>query len=66
MSKGTTKCGWCLTGDHDLCLPEIKYYDKVWHCTCEKCHDGIPSNNNAQDEQKEEENEELVQEPIQD
>ena len=38
MSKGTTICGWCMTGDHDHCKIEIKYYDKVWNCSCEKCH----------------------------
>ena len=38
MSKGTTICGWCMTGDHDHCKPEIKYYEKVWNCSCEKCH----------------------------
>ena len=37
MSKGTTTCGWCMTGDHENCKPEIKYFEKVWHCSCEKC-----------------------------
>lgn len=58
MSKGTTTCGWCMTGDHENCKPEIKYFEKVWHCSCEKCHkkesddvspkknDGIDQNSN--------------------
>jgi len=37
-SSGTTKCGFCMTGDHEQCKAEIKYYEKTWHCTCEKCH----------------------------
>ncbi len=35
---GTTICGWCMVGQHDGCKPEIKYYEKVWYCTCEQCH----------------------------
>ena len=41
MSKnmsGGSKCGWCITGEHDDCKPEIKYFDKVWLCSCETCH----------------------------
>ena len=37
-STGTTKCGFCMTGFHEECKPEIKYYEKTWYCTCEKCH----------------------------
>lgn len=37
-SNGTTKCGWCMTGEHESCKPEVKYYEKIWYCTCEQCH----------------------------
>jgi len=48
-------CGYCITGTHKLCRPEIKWYDKVWYCYCEPCR--------AQE--KEEKTDEVVQEPIQ-
>ena len=37
-ASGTTKCGWCMTGDHENCQPSLKYYEKIWYCTCEQCH----------------------------
>lgn len=30
-------CGWCMTGHHDGCVPEVKYFEKVWLCTCKVC-----------------------------
>jgi hypothetical protein len=63
-SSGTTKCGWCLTGDHEHCQPSLKYYEKIWHCTCEKCHTEVVSSEVP--EQDGETNEEVVEEPIQD
>jgi hypothetical protein len=38
----TTKCGWCLTGDHKDCKPSITYFDKTWVCTCE-CRGTTPT-----------------------
>lgn len=29
-------CGFCMTGHHENCRPEIVYYDKTWLCGC-KC-----------------------------
>ena len=48
-----------MTGNHDSCRPEIKYFDKVWYCECKTCHpeSGV--------EEKEEETDEEVEEPIQ-
>jgi hypothetical protein len=31
----TTKCGWCITGDHTDCKPSVTYYDKTWECSCD-------------------------------
>lgn len=31
-------CGFCMTGHHENCKAEIKYYDKIWYCDCTKCH----------------------------
>lgn len=56
-ATGTTKCGFCMTGDHKDCRPAIKYYDKVWYCTCEQCH--------PETEKRETKDEEMVEEPIQ-
>ena len=58
-NTGSTTCGWCMTGNHDSCRPEIKYFDKVWYCECKTCHSesGV--------EEKEEETDEEVEEPIQ-
>jgi hypothetical protein len=61
MKKGDGKvvCGWCMTGHHDTCKPEVKYFDKVWYCGCITCHpeSGV--------EEKEGKTDELVEEPIQ-
>jgi hypothetical protein len=27
-----------MTGEHESCKPEVKYYEKIWYCTCEQCH----------------------------
>ena len=48
-------CGFCVTGTHDKCRPEIKWYDKVWYCYCETC----------KTQEKEEKTNEVVNEPIQ-
>lgn len=42
-SKATT-CGWCLTGDCEMCKPELVWYDKLYVCGC-KCKDSyVPQN----------------------
>lgn len=42
-SDGRTKCGFCMTGHHQNCRPEIKYYEKVWYCYCEICKNVVVS-----------------------
>jgi hypothetical protein len=55
-SDGRTKCGFCATGHHENCRPEIKWYDKVWYCYCEICKNVVVSESENL-EQKEESNE---------
>ncbi len=31
-------CGWCMTGDHKNCLPELVYPPKNWICGCKVCN----------------------------
>ena len=33
-------CGWCITGVHTKCLPQITHPEvgKVWLCGCKTCH----------------------------
>lgn len=45
-------CGYCMTGHHDSCRPEIKYYEKVWYCYCEICKNVVVSET-EDNEQKE-------------
>lgn len=59
-ASGTSMCGWCITSHHDQCKPETKYYDKVWQCSCKKCHPEVISKDEGVT------NEEVVEEPIQD
>ena len=57
-SSGTTDCGWCMTGHHENCKPELKYFDKVWYCECITCHpDRMEETEGTTDE--------VVEEPIQ-
>jgi hypothetical protein len=43
IDLGRASCGFCMTGHHDMCKPEIKWYDKVWYCYCSECYpDGQP------------------------
>lgn len=58
-SSGSVKCGWCITSDHENCLPKLEYFDKVWLCDCTTCY--VPT----EQEEETNENPELVQEPIQ-
>lgn len=30
-------CGWCMTGDHKNCKPELVYPPKNWICGCKEC-----------------------------
>ena len=48
-------CGWCMTGHHDSHKVKLEYYDKVWFCGCKTCGT----------QEKEEETNEVVQQPIQ-
>ncbi len=32
-------CGFCMTGNHENCRPEIKWYDNVWYCHCKVCEE---------------------------
>ena len=69
MSRGTTgssKCGWCITETHDQCKPQIQYFDKLWNCSCEKCHPDVVTLETTNQDGETNENQELVQEPIQD
>lgn len=34
---GLSMCGWCATNHHDDCIKEIKHFDTIWRCQCEKC-----------------------------
>jgi hypothetical protein len=34
----TRVCGYCYTNTHELCRPEIKWYDSVWYCYCKTCN----------------------------
>lgn len=43
MSKGTSTCGWCMTGNHASCKPKLEYYDKVWYCECNTCKQKVKS-----------------------
>ena len=66
-ATGSIRCGWCMTGNHEDCKTQIVYYDKVWECSCEKCHPQRVDSKDAPSEQEEGmTNEEVVQEPIQD
>ena len=33
--NGTTKCGWCITSDHDHCRGPIEYFGRTFECGCE-------------------------------
>lgn len=35
----SASCGWCQTGQHDDCMPELAYYNTVWLCGCECAKD---------------------------
>jgi len=28
-------CGFCITGHHKDCIPELEYFTTVWLCGCE-------------------------------
>ena len=30
-------CGWCITNNHETCMPQLAYFDKVWYCECKTC-----------------------------
>ena len=32
-------CGFCNAGDHNMCVHELPYYEKLWICGCE-CNKG--------------------------
>ena len=63
-TTGTTICGWCITGNHEDCKSEIVHFDKVWECSCEKCHTPVVSLEVPK--QDGETDEEVVEQPIQD
>lgn len=52
-AKGTRQCGFCMTGHHENCKAEIRYFDKIWYCGCAECHPELAT---------EEENEETTPE----
>ena len=27
-------CGWCMAGQHDQCKPSIRYYSRIYICSC--------------------------------
>lgn len=29
-----TLCGWCMMGEHDKCKPSIRYYHRLYVCSC--------------------------------
>ena len=31
-------CGWCMTGQHEDCKPELVYPPKNWICGCKTCN----------------------------
>jgi hypothetical protein len=35
-------CGYCYTGHHHLCRPEIRWYEQIWYCYCETCKVNTP------------------------
>lgn len=50
---GRTLCGYCMTGHHQNCRPEIKYYDKVWYCYCKECNSMVVSEEETEEESNE-------------
>lgn len=53
-------CGWCITGHHDTCKPELVYYEKVWYCHCEKCKD---KQNDKKDKNEKSNSQDILSEP---
>lgn len=36
------RCGFCNSGDHDICKHELPYYEKLWICPCECNKNWVP------------------------
>jgi hypothetical protein len=49
-----------MTGYHESCKPTIVFYEKTWHCSCEKCF-GKKQTNDDQLTEKETSDEETSQ-----
>ena len=57
-----TMCGYCSTNSHDMCKPEIVFYDKVWYCECQKCK----NKNDKKDKNEKPNSQDILPEPTTD